>query len=219
MSEPSSRASVRFCPGCGEAAPRGANFCVSCGASLRAGRRGPAESTASGLRSQLPGLAVLATFLAVGLGLWVLVLRPAEPPGRLPLAPKSSPPPPTGTGSSQSSLPSDHPPIEIPAEVKTFIADLERKASESPRDVETWKNLAQVQYRAGQVDRQYLAKAEASFRRVLEIDPKNTDALRGIGNVHFDREEHGKAVESYSEYLKLKPGDANVRTDLGTMYL
>ena len=43
----------------------------------------------------------------------------------------------------------------------------------------------------------YLDKAETSFRHVLTLDSKDLDALRGLGNVHFDREEYDKAVESY----------------------
>jgi tetratricopeptide (TPR) repeat protein len=79
--------------------------------------------------------------------------------------------------------------------------------------------VAEVEYRAAQIDRTYLAKAEASFRHVLALDAKNLDALRGLGNVHFDREEYDKAVESYQSYLVVKPDDPSVRTDLGTMYL
>jgi tetratricopeptide (TPR) repeat protein len=211
-----SRVSVRFCAGCGEPAAAGARFCVACGSPLRG--EATVSSSSRAFRSQTPALAVLGAFLAIGLVLWVTLLRPAAEPGRLPLAPKNTPAP-SGNGSSGASLPTDHPPIDIPAEVRTFIADLEGKAAVAPRDLETWKNLAQVQYRAGQIDKSYLEKAESSFRHALEIDAKDLDALRGLANVYFDRDDYARAIEWYSRYLKIEPDDPNVRTDLGTMHL
>jgi tetratricopeptide (TPR) repeat protein len=164
------------------------------------------------------GLVVLVGFLAVGLALWVVLLSPGKAPERPPLAPKS---PATGQASASagSGLPEGHPPLGLPEDVKKILADLQQKAESRPQDLEAWKNAAQAEYRAGQVDRSYLEKAEASFRHVLELDASDLDAIRGVGNVHFDREEYPKAIEAYTRYLALKPADASVRTDLGTMYL
>lgn len=223
MSEKQRRPSLRFCPGCGTPAPGSANYCMSCGAALRpSGGGGPgyaAPPGGTGLPAQRLGLAVLGVFLTVGLVLWFLILRPTEE-GRLPLAKSQGGADEGAPGATtQASLPANHPPLEIPPEAKSFLAGLEKKAADSPDNVENWKTLAQTQYRAGQIDRSYLAKAEASYRRVLELDAKNLEALRGLGNIHFDREEYPEAVKSYSGYLELKPDDSNVRTDLGTMYL
>lgn len=172
------------------------------------------------MSSPLPGLAVLGTFLAIGLTLWFLILKPSAESGRLPLAKQQGGEVPQGApAGSKASLPQDHPPLEIPKEVKTYLTDLEKKANDSPSDIEAWRTLAQVQYRAGQFERRYLEKAEASYNHVLGIDAKDLDALRNIGNIYFDREEYGDAVKSYIHYLELKPDDSNVRTDLGTMYL
>lgn len=161
---------------------------------------------------------MLVGFLAVGLGLWTLLLAPGRPPARIPLAQKDSPPADSGAA-AESALPQDHPPLELPADVKKYIAELEQKAAARPKDLNAWKSAAQVEYRAGQIDRAYGAKAEASFRHVLELDAEDLDAIRGIGNLHFDREEYPQAVESYSRYLAIRTDDLNVRTDLGTMYL
>jgi tetratricopeptide (TPR) repeat protein len=207
---------VRFCPGCGEPVVSGASFCSACGARLAEPSRTPRGSRPSPLPPA--ALVVLVGFLTVGLALWVVLLAPGKQPTRMPLAPKQ----PQGSESApapSAALPQSHPPIEIPADVKSYIAEIEQKAAAQPKDLAAWKAVAQVEYRAGQVDRTYLAKAEASFRHVLELDSKDLDALRGLGNVHFDREEYGRAVESYQRYLALKPDDTNVRTDLGTMYL
>lgn len=171
--------------------------------------------------SPVAGVVVLAMFLAAGLATWFGILRPEVAPARRPLAPRATPgavgaiPPSQGGGA----VPADHPPLEMPEEVQRFLARLEGEADAKPDDAATWRNLAQVQYRAGQIDRSYLGRAEESFRHVLELDPRDPDALRGLGNIHFDRGEYESAVERYSAFLELRPEDVNVRTDRGTMLL
>ena len=220
MTDVSSRSSLRFCPGCGEAAVAGAKFCVACGQRLG----GPVGGAA---RGPMPteGIAVLAAFLAVGLTLWAWLLAPAKAPERMPLAPRgqeeaAAPPAAASSASaSEGEMPPNHPPLEVPADVKKYIGELAKNAEAKPKDLDAWKTLAQVQYRAGQVDKSYLSQAEDSFRHLLEIDAKDLDAFRGLGNVHFDREEYAQAVDWYGKYLAVKPEDLNVRTDIGTMYL
>ena len=206
---------ARFCPGCGEPTALGARFCSACGARLDEQPLAPRGTQSL----PLPALVVLVGFLAVGLSLWVLVLAPGKAPTRAPLAPKQPEETAPAGGGAQPALPQNHPPLEIPADVKGYIADLEKKAAAAPKDLGVWKTVAEVEYRAGQVDHEFLPKAEASYRHVLELDGKNLDALRGLGNVYFDREQYPKAVESYQRYLALKPDDVHVRTDLGTMHL
>ncbi|MET0153710.1 MAG: tetratricopeptide repeat protein [Candidatus Binatia bacterium] len=213
---PSAQSALRFCPGCGKPVDSGARFCSDCGARV-ASEAQPAERVQP-IPPAYAGLLVLVGFLSVGLILWALVVAPRRGPERLPLAQKESPPP-SASQSSKGVLPENHPELEIPADVKKHIEEMEAKAAAQPKSLETWKVVAEVEYRAAQIDRTYLAKAEASFRHVLALDAKNLDALRGLGNVHFDREEYDKAVESYQSYLVVKPDDPSVRTDLGTMYL
>jgi tetratricopeptide (TPR) repeat protein len=142
----------------------------------------------------------------------------------MPLAPRpqeeaAAPPAASGASAGEGRMPANHPPLEVPADVKKYIGELAKNAAAKPKDLDAWKTLAQVQYRAGQVDKSYLTEAEESFRHVLELDPKDLDAFRGLGNVHFDREEYAQSVDWYGKYLAAKPDDLNVRTDLGTMYL
>jgi len=206
---------VRFCASCGSPASLGASFCSACGLRL-AGE--PAPPRAGGLTpAPLAGLIVLVGFLTVGLALWVVLLSPGRGPERMPLAKPSGEPP--AQAASGGGMPANHPPLEIPADVKGYVADLEKKAEAAPKDVAAWRAVAQVEYRAGQIDRSYLDKAEKSFRHLLELDGKDLDALRGLGNVHYDREEYPQAIEAFARYLEQKPEDAGVRTDLGTMYL
>ena len=168
---------------------------------------------------------VLIGFLAVGLTLWVGLLAPGQAPERMPLAPRTAPPQgasgPSGplASAGDASMPPNHPPVEVPGDVKKFMSELAKDAAAKPKDLAAWKKLAQVQYRAGQVDRSYLSEAEESYRHVLGLDAKDLDAIRGLGNIHFDREEYAQSVDWYGKFLDERPEDLNVRTDLGTMYL
>ncbi len=197
---------VRFCAQCGTRAPAGAKFCTECGSPLGQVRGRPA----AGWRVTVAGSAVLAGFLLAGLAVWTFILTPATPhPG--PGGASGTPP------GRAASAPATR--VELPAEVRSFITDLAGKAKEKPEDVETWLRFAQVNARAAQLDTAYQPEAIQAFQHVLDMDPKNAEALRGLANVHYDRDDHEKAIPVYEQYLALRPDDLSARTDLGTMYL
>ena len=147
---------ARFCPQCGTSAASEAKFCIECGSSLTGGAavRAPPPG---GWQMTSAGVAVLE----------LLPRRRARHLGRRPEpvaadartrdAARRVRPRPSGTQTAQADLPPDHPkvPIQIPAEVKTFIDDLAKKASAAPDDLATWGRLAQVYYRTAQVDPSY----------------------------------------------------------------
>jgi TPR repeat/Tetratricopeptide repeat len=68
-------------------------------------------------------------------------------------------------------------------------------------------------------DPSYYPKAEDAYAHVLKLDPENLPALRGVGNIDYDRRRYDEAIAAYEHYLSHKPDDSRVRTDLGTMYL
>jgi tetratricopeptide (TPR) repeat protein len=210
----------RFCPNCGAKLWRDANFCAECGERVQTGGR----------RDWRPSWAVdryaplIIVLSVVGIGSAAVVSgvlapkpRPSIPDRGMPEASTGSSGP-SSSGSSQE-MPPGHPPIEIPQQVRDAIRDLRAKAEAAPDDLATWKHLAEVQYRAGQLDPSFLADAAAAYRHVLEREPDNLDAMRNLGNVAFDQNQPDIAAGYYQQYLKIKPDDLNVRTDLGTMYL
>ena len=210
-------ATARFCPQCGTETIPKANFCTNCGESL-GGKAGgqPAKKSATPAatgapRLPLPGLIVLSCYLAVGIGLWVFVLRTE------PFAP--TPTPSTQASTGGSALPQDHPRVSLPEEVQSRIAELVAQANAAPQDPNAWRTLAEVQFRASQLDASYRSAALASYRKLFELAPNDLDALRGLGNVYYDLEEHHQSIEYYQRYLALDPDNASVTTDLGTMYL
>ena len=210
-------ATARFCPQCGTETIPKANFCTNCGEPL-GGKAGgqPAKKSATPAatgapRLPLPGLIVLSCYLAVGIGLWVFVLRTE------PFAP--TPTPSTQASTGGSALPQDHPQVALPEEVQSRIAELVAQANAAPQDPNAWRTLAEVQFRASQLDASYRSAALASYRKLFELAPNDLDALRGLGNVYYDLEEHHQSIEYYQRYLALDPDNASVTTDLGTMYL
>ncbi len=210
-------ATARFCPQCGTKTIPKANFCTNCGESLGGkAREQQAEKSATpsltgARRLPLPGLIVLSCYLAVGIGLWVFVLRTE------PFAP--TPTPSTQASTGGSALPQDHPQVSLPEEVQNRIAELVAQANAAPQDPNAWRTLAEVQFRASQLDASYRSAALASYRKLFELVPNDLDALRGLGNVYYDLEEHHQSIEYYQRYLALDPDNASVTTDLGTMYL
>ena len=217
-------ATARFCPQCGKPTIDGANFCTACGARLSHDGKNPASSEErvapprerilpAGARLSGPGIIVLSLYLAVGLGLWVFVLRTE------PAAPSAS-----GTTEGQattggSALPENHPQVSLPEEVAVRITALADQANAAPEDPQAWRRLAEVQFRASQLDASYRSAALASYRKLFELAPTDLDALRGLGNVYYDLEAYQRSIEFYERYLAIKPDDPSVHTDLGTMYL
>lgn len=208
---------VQFCPQCGTKALPQANFCASCGATLPGAKPlSPQRQTSSVSVSQsslLPGLMVIGFYLLAGTALWVFVLR-SQPFPTVGATREGGP----ARGGSQN-LSQSTPPVTLPDEVKQRIAEFVEKAKAAPQDADAWRTLADVQFRASQIDASYRSAALSSYQHVLELMPNDLPALRGVGNVYYDFEEYSKAKEYYEKYLALSPEDPNVRTDLGTMYL
>src|SRR5262245_65600008 len=93
--------------------------------------------------------------------------------------------------------------MELPAEVKTFIADLAKKADANPEDMDVWRRLGKVYSRAGQLDPAFAPKAIDTFDHVLAHDPDDREALHGKADVYYDRGDHQKAIPLLARSLAL----------------
>jgi len=204
---------MRFCPECGAPVVAGAKFCVECGQQLsQAQAAADAQHQEAGARFHIS-----PAFAAVFVGILVVGLAAAYLIGRGGKEPQLAST--TNTGAGPQNLPPGHPKLELPAEARKLIDDLRHKAEASPNDVATWNKLGDVLFRASQFDATFLRESIDAYGHVLKIDPDNLDALRGMGNVNYDRGTYDQAIAAYEHYLKKKPDDPEVRTDLGTMYL
>jgi tetratricopeptide (TPR) repeat protein len=205
----------RFCASCGARLLRDANFCVECG-ERQPGAPKPRIGFSIPLGRYAPVLVVLTVLLIGGGAVLYGTMNPKTPASvPRPDAPAAS----AAGGAPAGALPQGHPPLEIPEQVKQTIRDMAQKAAAAPDDLDAWKRLAEVQYRAGQIEHSYLTEAETSYKHVLEHEPDNLDAIRNLGNIAFDQEQSETAISYYQRYLKLKPDDLSVQTDLATMYL
>jgi cytochrome c-type biogenesis protein CcmH/NrfG len=211
----------RFCASCGARLLREANFCAECG-ERQPGATAHRLGVSFPVSRYAPLFIVLTVLLVGGGAVWYGTMNPKTPAS----VPRRDAPPAAGgvpngapSGAAGGTLPQGHPPLEIPDPVKQTIRDMAQKAAASPDDMETWKRLAEVQYRAGQIEPSYLTEAGVSYKRVLEHEPDNLEVLRSLGNIAFDQEQADAAAGYYQRYLKLKPDDLSVQTDLATMYL
>lgn len=58
----------------------------------------------------------------------------------------------------------------------------------------------------------------AKLRAYVAEHPEDADAVLQLANLNFDIRNWMRAEELYRQYLKLRPDDANVMTDLGISY-
>lgn len=189
-----------------------ASFCVECGSPI--GGAKPRRVAGLSLGQYAPLIIVGAVVLAGGGAVYLGSLNPKTPPS----VPSRQGPGPGESGAT-GAMPPGHPPIAIPDDVKQTIRDMAKAAEAQPDNLDTWKRLAEVQYRAGQIDPTFLDQAMVSLQHVIERAPNDADSLREMGNIAFDREQPEKAIGYYDQYLKLKPDDKNVFTDRATMLL
>jgi len=214
----------------------GAKFCVGCGTPVTAPAASGAGAitgagggaAASAIRAPLAPVsgaapaashftpafaAVFATIFAIGLGAAALIMR--QQPQREREAANA----PAQTGAA-GNLPPGHPEvIKIPDKARKFIDELQAKAEAAPNDVAAWDRFGDAAERAAMFDPSYYSKADDAYAHVLKLDPDDLRALRGVGNIDYDRRHYDEAIAAYEHYLTRKPDDARVRTDLGTMYL
>ncbi len=64
----------------------------------------------------------------------------------------------------------------------------------------------------------YIA-AEAGFRAVLKLEPRNIGALGNLGVVYSRTSRYQQAIDVYKAALKLAPGDKGLLTNLGLAYV
>ncbi|MGH7480791.1 MAG: tetratricopeptide repeat protein [Longimicrobiales bacterium] len=104
--------------------------------------------------------------------------------------------------------------------VFTHLAEAYRKAGELERAREVLEaglrsheeyasaHVVLGRVRADQGDHE---GAEASFRRVVELDPQNLVALRALGDLAREAGRDADAVERYKEVLAIDPSDEEIR--------
>jgi cytochrome c-type biogenesis protein CcmH/NrfG len=57
-----------------------------------------------------------------------------------------------------------------------------------------------------------------TLKEMVKKDPKNLAAWVELGNLYFESDQPKEAIDAYSQYLAIKPDNADVRTDMGIMF-
>src|SRR5215470_6068013 len=63
------------------------------------------------------------------------------------------------------------------------------------------------------------AAAEAGFRKVLSVEPKNVNAMGNLGVVYSRTLRYARAIEIYKKALSLSPQEKGILLNLGLVYL
>ncbi|MGH7839775.1 MAG: zinc ribbon domain-containing protein, partial [Candidatus Binataceae bacterium] len=192
---------MRFCPQCGSQLLLNARYCAECGTALIAAATASSAGTRSGATAArgdakppltlAPFTAIFSALIVFGALVSWLILR--QIPARDALI-AAAPPQSSVASADGDQLPANHPKLTLPKDAVAFITEVESKARAQPRDLAAWNQLGAVTLRAAAFDSAYYAKAADAYSHVLKIDPENTEALRGIGNLDFDQGRADAAV-------------------------
>jgi serine/threonine protein kinase len=127
----------------------------------------------------------------------------------------------TSTPLKIKSLPLKQPDIKEKVSFKTSPSSFKRKElskKENPRQNQrdiSKKSLRKARFylKSGNITR-----AEKEFLNVLTIDPQNAEAIAGIGEVAFQKENYPKAVRFAKRALKFNPRSVRYLLNLGLAY-
>ena len=63
---------------------------------------------------------------------------------------------------------------------------------------------------------QRLDKAEENYRRALELDPRNKEALKYLATSYFNQKRYQEALDLYRKLSKVEPDNAKTHNNIGT---
>lgn len=104
------------------------------------------------------------------------------------------------------------------------VAEAEKLLARNPDSIETRRVLGTLfrSYgtdRSGTVDKEMLRRAVKEFEKLLEIDPKDTDALLELSSFYRMVEESEKAEQTLKRLLDIEPDSVEALTNLSHLYL
>lgn len=186
--------SPKYCHSCGHDLPPSAKFCPECGTKLAEVRR-PL------------GVKDVTKVLLVGLGLfgfgWATQSSLA---GKKPERPFE-------TASAGHAPGGGH---TLPAQTDPEIKSLRAAAEADRGNKEPWRALVTALYERLQKEEDpvksgLIFEIIDGLRAILEIDPKDKDALLAMADVSFNQQAFSKAADFYKAYLEVEPKDVSTR--------
>jgi len=167
--------------------------CPHCGKSFRIYEGAQAQTTSSGMGGRFAAWAFAVVLIAAVV--WLIMPKPEEEHDHSQdnaMASTAAPP-----IAPDAELPEGHPPIDG----TTPGAGGDPAAS------------------AGGAMPQDLMQRLDALKARVEANPKDSEALKELGNMYYDIAKADEAIEYYSKYLEVVPDDAFVLNDIGRMYI
>lgn len=93
------------------------------------------------------------------------------------------------------------------------IESLREKTTQSPGDINAWRELAYAAQEKIDTDQAYVFDLLEALRGILNINPKDKDALLGMAEISYSQQAFDKAAEFYRSYLEIEPGNEQVRAN------
>lgn len=142
-------------------------------------------------RSAVPGLAVVALLLGMGLAVYTL-------------------------GDSPSGLPEGHPPISatVPTLDEAKLAELTSRVEANPGDTVSLRAIAEEYSRVGQY-----ADSAVWQAKIVELEPDNVDARLILGVAYFNDGQLDAAETQWLRAAELAPKSPDPWYNLGFLYL
>lgn len=113
---------------------------------------------------------------------------------------------------AQTSMPSN--PVAAQGALAQELQDAVQKAKSSPNDFDAQVSAGQRLFENREYD-----EAIKMLLRANQLRPDSYETIKSLGNTYFDAGYYESAEKWYAAALDKKPGDVNVRTDLGLTFL
>lgn len=190
---------ARFCGACGFGLPANSKFCPGCGMAL--GSDGRASIASPKVILGIVGVGLVIFGAVYGLSL----LAPESPTSAAKIEGASF-------AHSGGDVFSDEP-----------LKSLKAAADSAPDSVAAQSNLAEALVnKLNEVKKpgsDLIFAALEVLRKILELEPKNRNALLSLGDIAFNQAIFEKSTDYYARYLELEPKDLDARVNYGNSLL
>ena len=105
-------------------------------------------------------------------------------------------------------------PSAAPALDEVQLAALTTKVKADPKDVASLQKIVDLYFTAND-----WTKAKAAAQKVLDVDPKNEQALISLGAAAYNGGDSATAEKTWTAGIKAHPDNAEMHYDLGFLYM
>lgn len=101
---------------------------------------------------------------------------------------------------------------QVDQQLRTAIADLEKRAAANPDSAPDWINLGNIYF-----DAHMPLDAIKAYERALVLAPRNADVLTDLGIMYRETGDFAKAVATFHKAIEVDPGHQNAMFNEGVV--